>query len=268
MNALNKSGPKNIHQSHKHVKVFGERNTGTHALTSIIEGNSESCCLPAVESAFYPILSRLVNDRRSPLPVRITERLNDWMLRDPDPLNAWKHCATNFDSAAGFQGILVLFTIRHPASWLLSFWKHPYHALDPVPATLEAFLRFRWRTVRRDNLNQQTFRPLQLYQQKLKSYQSLAERLTREGVSHKFVRLEDIILRQKAVFDDLAADLTSPKLAFELVEQSVTDPRKDLNFYISYYGEERWREELTGLENLINDEVSWDSFRPFGYAAL
>jgi hypothetical protein len=251
---------------HRQVKVFGERNTGTHALTNIIELNSASRCLPSVAKDVDPQSAKRIGSRF--MTGRRREAIIDAIFARQDPLRSWKHRATNFDDVRPFEDVLVLFTVRHPASWLLSLWKHPYHALDRIPRDIGEFLDFPWRTVERDDLARRTLRPLDLYQEKLQANLALTQRLSAAAIAHRFVRFEDLILRQEAVFRDLAPDLVAPAPVFTEIRNSTKDPRKSLEFYASYYGEERWREELRGLEPRINQQVDWDSLRRFDYLPL
>lgn len=248
------------------VKIFGERNTGTHALADLIESNSASRCLPSVAKDVEPdsarsIASRFIGNRRR-------EARIDAIFARHGPLMSWKHRATNFADASAFAGVLVLFTVRHPASWLLSLWKHPYHALDRLPRDIGAFIDFQWRTVERDALGRATFNPLELYQAKMNAAQAFADRLEAADIGHRFVRFEDLVLRQEAVFRDIAPGLVDPSPRFSAVRKSTKDPRKDLDYYARYYGEEQWRAELAGLENHINEQVDWSALKPFGYSPL
>jgi hypothetical protein len=250
------------------VKIFGERNSGTHALATIVRSNSQSLYLPSVEREFHPLLARIVNDRRSPIPAALRERLNDWMFRDPSPLNAWKHCATNFPNASAFEGVLVLFTVRHPASWLLSLFKHPYHQLTPKAPDLRSFAAAPWKTVGRERLDRGSFLPLELYRLKLRAQLELADRLSVRAIAYRFVRHEDLVLRQAGVFSSIREELLNPAADFVESGPQAKPGARPLEHYRTYYGGELWRQELTGLERMINDQVDWDSLRRFDYLPL
>jgi len=249
------------------VKIFGERNTGTNALSRIIHDNSSARCLPATSSELSPLLGRIGNADWLPAK-RLRERLLDWVFDGQGPLCSWKHCATNFPDAAPFDRVLVLFTVRHPASWLVSLFRRPYQRLGRHPRTLEEFLGSRWETAGRERLGRRSFRPLELLQAKLDSYYAFAARLSDRGVAHCFLRFEDIVLNQPRLFAGIAPELDDARPDFRELRESTKDSSKTLDDYRDYYANERWRAELSGLEASINAAVDWKKFEQIGYQPL
>jgi hypothetical protein len=249
------------------VKIFGERNTGTNASSRIIEGNSDARCLPATSGDLNPLLGRIGNTAWLP-GKKIRERLLDSIFEGKGPLCAWKHCATNFADAAPFDGVLVLFTVRHPASWLVSLFNRPYQRLERTPSTLAEFLNSKWETAGREQLGRASFRPLDLLQVKLDSYFSFAGRLAERGIAHHFLRFEDIVLNQQAIYSSIAPDLENARTNFHELRTSTKDRSKTLDDYRDYYGNERWREALNELEASINAQIDWRKFARFGYRPL
>lgn len=249
------------------VKIFGERNTGTNALSRIIEANSQARCLPATSGDLNPLLGRIGNTEWL-LAKRMRERLLDSIFEGRSPLCAWKHCATNFPDAAPFDGVFVLFTIRHPGSWVVSLLKRPYQRLERRPATLAEFLNSEWETACRERLGRASFRPLELLQAKLDSYLGFADKLTTRRITHRFIRFEDIVLNQAGVYSRIAPELENAQANFHELETSTKDRSKTLDDYRDYYGKERWREALTGLEAAIDAQINWSKFERFGYRPL
>lgn len=249
------------------VKIFGERNTGTNALSRIIEANSEARCLPATSGELKPLFGRIGNTEWLP-GKRMRERLLDSIFDGQGPLCAWKHCATSFPDAAPFDGLLVLFTMRHPGSWLVSLFKRPYQRLRRRPATLAEFLNSKWETVGRERLGRASFRPLELLQAKLDSYVGFADKLTDRGIAHRFLRFEDIVLNQAGLYSTIAPELENARADFHELESSTKDRSKTLDDYRDYYGNERWRKALTGLEASIDAQIDWSKFARFGYRPL
>jgi hypothetical protein len=247
------------------VKIFGERNTGTNALSQIVQLNSDSVCLPSTEGDLNPVVSRIANSRYVQGAAR--EVLIDWTYGDRPTLHSWKHCATNFADVSPFEGVLVLFTIRHPASWLVSSFKRPYHIGRP-PNDLSRFIDRPWRTVRRERLGRASYRPLDLYRAKLNSYREFASRLSVRGILHQFVRFEDMILAQETVYRALAPYLMNARPDFVELRASTKDPGKTLDDYRAYYGNEGWRAALDGCEEQINAQLDWDDLKEFGYEPL
>ena len=248
------------------VKIFGERNTGTNALAKIIERNSASRCLPAVAADVDPAAARRAYRRWNTAARR--ERIIDSVFAPRGPLDAWKHCATDFPDASLFANTLVLFTVRHPASWLVSLFRKPYHRLGPKVRSIEELMMTPAQTVDRERLGARSLLPLDLYQRKFDSYVELAARLTEHGVPHHFVRFEDLILRQEEVFRAIAPDLADAGKQFQELRKSTKDESKTLEDYQRYYGEELWRSRLCGLEDAVNSQIDWDRFRRFGYERL
>jgi len=249
------------------VKIFGERNTGTNALRQIITGNSASRCLPSTSGELNRVIGRIGNTSWLP-GKKWRERLLDSAFEGRGPLCAWKHCATNFPDAAPFDDLLVLFIVRHPASWLVSLFKRPYQRLGRHPRSIADFLDSEWRTVGRERLGGAAFRPLELLQVKLDSYVNFARKLEQRGISHRFLRFEDLVLQQREVYSSIAPELESPRADFEELQASTKDPSKSLDDYRAYYGSERWREALRDLERSVDAQVDWAEFERFGYRPL
>lgn len=247
-------------------KVFGERNTGTNALKQVIERNSDSRCLPSVETDLNPLAWKLW--ARSYVARRFRNRRFDAIFAGCAPQETWKHCATNFRDASDFRNTLVLFTVRHPGSWLLSLFRNPYQRLGPVPDSFSEFLDHRWETVGRELLGGVSFRPLELYQAKVRSYLEFKSVLAEAQVHSHFVRFEDLVMDQENVFSGLRPELSNPAPVFAELTDSTKSRKKDLAYYRRYYGQELWREELTDIAPAINAQVDWGLFDQFGYSPL
>jgi hypothetical protein len=248
-------------------KIFGERNTSTNALRQIVESNSLSRCCPSTSKELDPDLAGRL--RRLPRRSRATvEAEIDRVFARYTDRESWKHCATSFENAAPFSGLQIFFLVRHPASWLLSLFKNPYHILGKRPDDLAGFLEYQWKTVGRERLGQATFTPLSLYQTKLRSYLAFCSALNEVEARYTFLRFEDLILSQRETFERIAPSLRQPAENFRELQDSTKSVRKSLDHYKAYYGEELWRAELSGLENRLNASVDWELFADFGYERL
>lgn len=246
------------------IKLFGERNTATNAVKALMAGVSGARWLPATAAEIdAEAFDTISND-----DPRRRERAIDAIFAAACDRSAWKHCATVFDDPALFEDCLVLFTVRHPASWLTGLFSNPYHALSPVPATLAEFLRMDWQTVARERLASRTFAPLDLYNAKLNSYDLFCAKLNSAGIPFRFIRFEDVVLAQEQVFDTLAADLGQRRAIYTPLHRSTKDPARDLDDYRQYYGQERWREMLSGSEEAINAQIDWGPLARFDYRPL
>jgi hypothetical protein len=245
------------------VKLFGERNTATNALKALVGGVPGAHCLPGTAAEIDAEAFA-----RIPQGSREREKAIDAIFAEAGPRSAWKHCATSFRRAEAFDDCLVLFTVRHPASWLTGLFANPYHSLSPMPASIADFLRLDWEAVERERLDCKSFKPLELYDTKLRSYLNYSDALGRAGIPFRFIRFEDVILAQETVFRSIATDLGQPDAPYRPLLQSTKAAGWDLARYQDYYGNERWRTELEGSEHIINAGVDWDLVRPFGYSPL
>lgn len=259
-------GDSALHERHGTVKIFGERNTGTNALKQLIECNSRSVCLPGADGEVNLLLARLAVIKAN--PPRLAELINDLIYVGRSPLNAWKHCATNFSTTDIFHGRLVLFTIRHPASWLLSLFKNPYHRIGPPAGDLATFINTPWRTVRRERLNRESYYPLDLYETKLRSYRDYSAKLAAAGVANRFIRHEDIVLDQEGVFRQVADHLMFPREDVAPIRSATKQSPRTLDEIKSYYAEEKWRVPFRGMESHVNQRIDWSELKAFGYSPL
>lgn len=255
------------------IKIFGERNTGTHALRELIETNSASRCAPSV--------AREVDDRVAGRLKRLKmlrwvgasddkilgkrEEVLDAAFENVDALHSWKHCATNFETLSPLENVTVLFLVRHPASWLLSLFKNPYHLLPPPDGTLAEFISQKRRTVARERLGEASLRPLEIYNLKIASYLKLRGELEAGGITSRVIRFEDNIINQPGVFEDIRNTLVDPAEIFSPVVRSTKSSGKTLEEYADYYRREAWRSQLTGLEAVINSQVNWEQISAFDY---
>lgn len=249
------------------VKIFGERNTGTNALKQLIEKNSDSRVLPSVASEldpWFPLKWRTL----ALLPggkARI-ERYIDGVFRGRTPTLAWKHAATNLTDVSDFSDCLVVLTTRHPASWALALYRRPYHSFGEKPSTFPEFLSMRWQPVTRDALTAGAFTPIEMWNMKMRSYVTFASALATKGAAHVWVRFEDFVGDQEAVFDRLRGCLTNPAETCSIVSASTKDPSKDYAYYRDYYRREAWATEIDpDSEAILTDAVDWSIAVAFGY---
>lgn len=169
---------------------------------------------------------------------------------------------------AAFEQTLVLFCLRHPASWFVSLFRNPYHALAELPEKITDFVQFQWETPQREKLGGATFRPLELYNTKLHSYLEFAKRLDSQGMKFAFIRQEDLLLNPKKVFRSLAPQLLHSRKRFRRRLRSAKNGWMPLFIVKRYYARERWRENLRGLEDAVNEQVDWSVASQFAYEPL
>jgi hypothetical protein len=248
------------------IKVFGERNTSTNALERIIRLNSKSLVHPGTVSELdRSSFQRMRIMKREGASAESIEAFIDSVFLDRPPIQQWKHAATRFDQVDDFVGTHVIFTVRHPLSWMLSLYKNPYHALMSLPDSLHGFMKCAWKTVERERLGGSPFTPLALYREKLDSYLSLTAAFDRENITYTILKFEDLITNQSGCFDKIRPYLDDPSKTFEALTQSTKTKEKDLEYYIDYYGHERWKDEVP--EPVLSEfDFAGEILTRFGYA--
>lgn len=268
--AASPSGASGAQQERVNVKIFGERNSATTALKRLIERNSSSRVLPSVVEELSPSFGakrRML--ARLPLGPSLSERYIDSVFRGKPPRFAWKHAATEFSDAGSLEDCVVVFAVRHPASWLRALHRKPYHLPGRVPAAFPQFLAARWRTVGRDNLGRRALRPAELWNAKMRSYASFSARLLDAGIPCRWVRFEDFVHDQARVFDALRGLLSRPATDVSIVTRSTKERSKSVHFYREYYGNRRWLAEIDAIgRERIDESVDWSLAAQFGYRRL
>lgn len=227
------------------IKIFGERNTSTNALQQLLLNNSSSYLHPGTMEEIDKVATdkwNLLSNMRA--PARFMESIYDDVFDDKPPTQQWKHAATCFEDVADFEGTHIVFTVRHPMSWLLALHKNPYHSLFVPPASFSEFIDSKWKVLRRDRLGELTLSPVSLYEEKIRSYIDLAGKLDRNGLTYSVLKFEDLVLNQKGALERLVSFLDGPNPRFAPLTSSTKSDALNLDYYMTYYGEERWKDEI------------------------
>ena len=183
------------------VKVMGERASGTNFLSQLIELNFAVRQLPNItscsEDQFAQIL-QMPEDKRHHLA--IAERTEDYNHLVEMPENGgWKHAALTdrvFDALPPADRTLFLCILRHPAPWLLSLMRRPFHAFCNRAESAAEFLATPWMTRARDELDQLLLSgPGVLWRLKVHSYLDQAARRPNVTV----LRHEDLLRNPASV---------------------------------------------------------------------
>jgi len=248
------------------IKIFGERNTSTRALTQLLRDNSRSNFLPGTMKELSPITAKTVSLlQKLGIPDKRREAIIDRVFEKRHPLEQWKHTATHFEVDSSLDGVHFVFAVRDPRSWLIGFFKRPYHILVDKPATLTEFADLEWQVVARDRLPERAYCPLELYACKLQSYLEFMNALERENRSYSVVKFEDFVTGQRNVFDALRPYLSSPADTFAELTKSTKDATKDASYYADYYAKERWRNDFPEIDAVTLPDNS-TVFQAFGYS--
>ena len=249
------------------IKVFGERNTGTNALIRMLQQNSKTRFYPGTRVELSQSTSReLELIRKFRLGSSRKERAIDRVFQGRSLLERWKHSATYVSHAevSDLPETLFIFTVREPLSWLVGLYKKPYHILTARPENLESFATTRWRTVGRENLQSASYYPLDLFEEKLKSYLHLMSYLEDFNLPFKIIKFENFVTDQEATFWELYEFLDEPTCNFGELNESTKDSRKNARFYANYYTNGLWKADFPELDDL-KMTVSKDLLSSFGY---
>jgi len=191
------------------LKLLGERNSGTNVLEHLLQHIPDLHLFPSL-----PMLTwREVHRFRHPLSAlwryhaAREETLDHWHTRDLPISGGWKHAAPNYEFRASFlkpKQPAVLIMLRHPASWLRSMHRNPFHALTTVPADFSAFIRKDWAVTARDGVQSA---PLPaLYAAKLKTYADLLASYPNSAL----IRYEDLLSDPTATLTALGLEGPAP----------------------------------------------------------
>ncbi len=250
------------------VKIFGERNTSTNAMASLLRQNAEVRVLPSTYRA---------------LPKSLTERLRgqiarwrgkaaleaeiDRIFASRPPALDWKHSAPLFHDVSSLDDTLVLIMVRNPYSWLRSLHRRPHNAAGPVDPDFTAFLTQAWPTLGRDRLDGATTTPIRLYQAKLDAYLKLEAQLTARNTAVRRIRFEDFATDQLAVFAGFADLLTGAAQTPRPVTGGIKDKDKTARDYAAYYSQELWKADYPdSARQIVTDGLDWALMARFGYA--
>ena len=123
-----------------------------------------------------------------------------------------------------------------------------------------------WKTLGRDRTERAVMTPTELYNRKMEGYMALRDAIESVGGQFAFVRFEDFAVDQVGLLRRLQLTSEIEGKDLQPVRNSTKDPSKDHNYYRDYYGNERWRADISpGAQDLILGAIDWELLKPFGY---
>ncbi|TCL08537.1 hypothetical protein BXY66_0574 [Shimia isoporae] len=208
------------------VKLLGERNSGTNVLEHLLRQVPDLHLFPSLPMLTWRNTLGLHRPVSALWRYRAAqeETLDYWHKRALPHSGGWKHAAPTSDFHDQFlatQQPAVLVIIRHPAAWLRSMHRNPFHALTRVPTEFSAFIRHPWLCTERDGLSDRRLPDLPaLYSKKLDGI----ARMLRTYSNSALIRFEDL---QSAPVETLSVlGLPCPP-SFELPETDLRAFAKD-----------------------------------------
>jgi len=180
----------------------------------------------------------------------------------------WKHTKVEFLNKDEKSVALIANTVfatltKNPYSWLLSLYRNPYHQYYDIKPNFKDFISMPWKTVGRDNTEEVLENPIELWNQKNRSYLEMKD----QNVMH--LTTEGIFKDPAEIIDDLAQrfGLTRKVESFCNYEKSTKNTQKTFKNYQDYYLKEEWRTELKEEDIVyINQYLDRDLCTFFGYS--
>jgi len=198
------------------VKILGERNSGTNFLEDLLRENRPDLrlhdnirTLPTPDCAPYPDGFFPRWDRQA-----AEEALLDhYHITTLSTSGGWKHAAPTDRFLKEFltpTGAAVVILLRHPAAWLRSMQRNPFHSVCYLPRDISDFLRQPWLTMARDELPERLLPDIaNLLAQKVARYQWLLDTWPNSTV----IRHEDLARSPAATLATIGLSLgDSPRV--------------------------------------------------------
>jgi len=260
------------------IKIFGERNTGTHFLARLIRANFRCQLLPGTlaearrgyRDRIEEELAATISDDAKRMWVR-QARLDQFFESNAWSTLGWKHSVPNVDlivSHPDKEQILFVTVTKNPYAWILSLFRRPYESVaSRRPDDLLSFICEPWVTGRRDNAPLVLPSPVELWNLKNEGYFRLARmvRVIR-------VRYETVLADPAAFLELFKGSLQRKNEHFLIPNDSAKRQdigKKDLTYYRDYYLGELWRQELSPEHiQAINEFLDPNVVRDAGYEML
>lgn len=247
-----------------HVKVFGERNTGTNFLV-------ESLALNA------PQLEHLTHEHSSLLPAlayrvpgAVGQRLYNWALDRQraleEPVNlGWKHGAIEPDRIGHLdlsERTLMICMTRNPYYFLNSLYRRPYNIIPQPKGDRRSFLSTAITPNRRDRVGSRDLpSPASLWSLKTRSYLESADRL-----NLCVVRYEDLVNDFPSFFEALRTSGVSLNRELQIPMKSSKGDAMQFSDYVAKTNAFDPREQFSTEElELIRPHLDADICNRLGY---
>jgi len=252
-------------QRDRRVKVFGERNTGTRAVMKMLRAlEGVSIATPTIPTPDLDMLLARAEETLTDFHLELfRDALEDIRRSRFGAISDWKHAAPQIDDSYAAKSASVLFLVRDPYSWMVSFYRNPYHSRAPKPDTIEGMLRQPWLALERDHVERVLLSPMMLWNAKLRAYRDFANAAPVPSAVlyfEDFVRAPVPALKKALSRFDISAD------GLAEIEETTKETGMNRATRMAYYQNEDWKKELTPeAVQLINTYVDWDVATSFGY---
>ena len=255
------------------LKVFGERNTGTNFVETLLKRNVECKVVSGNLNRYYSWRFTLAKKLLSPdRAFAYVENTRDKIFTKRFALDGgWKHARTpNFPDGidAYPEGMGLIAVTKNPYAWLLSFHRRPYlgreHTLlNPLP--FSEFIRKPWQTVGRECAQSSYETPIHLWNDKVEAYFRLPKYAPTLIQQYEHI-ISDIPQFLSAVSTTFKSTLAvNPDIP---MDSSKKDGRTTQDI-IAYYRENQWRSSISDDDiAYINDNLDAQTMEKIGYKVL
>lgn len=261
----------------KYVKVFGERNTGTHFLNAFLRCNTDLEVLehgansrPTERATAILRCHRLA--RNSEETRYILERMIDAeRIAEYSLTFGWKHAAVNLKRlqlSPLFEDTQFIFLVRNPWRFLCSLHRNPYHLIPRPQSDFLSFLMSPFVATERDGFEDCfVASPVDFWNRKVGSYLEVVD----QQCSCLLVRYEDLVLQPAKILAKLSAvcnisaELTIPERVSPSWKQGQHSYAEYQEEVITYDPREQLGETVF---RVINERLNPELIERTGYASM
>ncbi|MEO0386080.1 MAG: hypothetical protein AAF281_00925 [Pseudomonadota bacterium] len=254
------------------VKVFGERNTGTRTvLTMLGRLRQVSLRLPGVErvSVDGALEAAIRAEMRGSWRRLYLHALRDEAAAARAAADPWKHAMPALTPELLRADVRSILTVRNPYSWFVSLARRPYHLKGPKSHDLLSFLHRPWMTERREAAPAVLSSPMLLWSLKLRAATAYRQAAEAAGLPVADLRFEDLVADNRRAMTATLHALGIDPTGLARLERNTKRGEPGAADLAEIYAREAWRSDLTaGVVAGINARVDWPLAAQFGYARL
>lgn len=255
------------------VKILGERNTGTRAMTALLRQVPDVAqrvrprrAAPPLDGAIEAAIEEQMRGHWKRLYLHALRDEHSAQIGRDDP---WKHALPRLTPGMISAGVRTVIMLRDPYSWLLALARRPYHIKGPNAESLEAFAARPWMTERRERLPAVLASPLDLWTRKARATRTYAQAAEAAGLPCALVRFEDFVLDPAAVAADAFRRLGLDPPPLRARRDNTKTGEASLAELQRYYREKHWLGRFSAeTVARVNARIDWQAARALGYGPL
>lgn len=231
----------------KRVKIYGERNSGTNLINSLVASQAHVKSLSGTIEG--PKLFRKFIQKHT----RLTDLY--FAARYARTLG-WKHGAFPALNYATKHDVNFICMIKHPLSWLVSLYRKPYSVHADRNVSFSTFIRSTFPTSSRDNIRRDgSLTPIDLWNYKTATY------ARSHYVGGVVLHFEDIFNEPDYIYNTLILkDIIKPNHTGFTTSPLKPDGRQNYDKARDFYQNNSWKSFYSGddvdyVRSKINDDL-------------